>query len=91
MEKNEKTNHFSKTKAGLNVMTLGIYYETLMRYVGEANSVVAVSSTFGSSRIDPQTSTRKNVLIPDHLDLICKVTISKFSTNLVLPQHIFFL
>jgi len=59
-------------KSGLNVMTLGIVYEAVMRWVGCANSVIAMGSVFVDKRTDPDTNTLKNVLIPDHLDVACR-------------------
>jgi hypothetical protein len=46
--KNQKRKH----AAGLNVMAMGIYYEALMRWIGNANSVMAMSSTFVDKRKD---------------------------------------
>ncbi|MBN1558200.1 MAG: Gfo/Idh/MocA family oxidoreductase [Lentisphaerae bacterium] len=61
--------------SGNNMLTLGIWYEALMRWVGEAVTVSARAKTFVASRRDPRTGTDKPVQLPDHLavlaDLAC--------------------
>ncbi|KAF7597909.1 MAG: hypothetical protein CGU28_15875 [Candidatus Dactylopiibacterium carminicum] len=60
--------------SGLNVMSLGIWYETLMRWVGEARSVSARGRTFVTQRQDGDGRLR-SVRIPEHVvvlaDLAC--------------------
>jgi predicted dehydrogenase len=56
--------------SGFNVMGLGIWYEAIMRWVGEATRVVAMGKTFIKLRHDPQTGTTRPVRIPEHLDVI---------------------
>lgn len=53
--------------SGSNVMSLGIWYEALMRWIGEATSVAAKARTFVPSRRDAVTGAEKPVSIPDHL------------------------
>ena len=55
--------------SGLNVMTMGIWYEAMLRWVGEATSVVAKSKTFMPMRKDEQ-GRLMGVRIPDHIDII---------------------
>ncbi|MCX7005928.1 MAG: Gfo/Idh/MocA family oxidoreductase [Kiritimatiellaeota bacterium] len=55
--------------SGLNVMMLGIVYEMLMRWVGEATLVTALAKTFVKQRRDA-AGELKDVLIPDHLDVL---------------------
>ena len=55
--------------SGLNVMTMGIWYEAMLRWVGEATSVVAKGKTFMPMRNDEQGRLR-GVRIPDHIDII---------------------
>ena len=55
--------------SGLNVMTMGIWYEAMLRWVGEATSVVAKSKTFTPMRKDEQ-GRLMGVRIPDHIDII---------------------
>lgn len=53
--------------SGLNVMSLGIWYETVMRWVGEATEVIAMGQTVVKSRLDPESGQRRAISIPDHL------------------------
>ena len=55
--------------SGLNVMLLGIVYEMIMRWDGEAKLVTALAKTFVPQRRDAQGQLR-DVLIPDHLDVL---------------------
>ena len=55
--------------SGLNVMTMGIWYEAMLRWVGEATSVVAKGKTFTPMRIDEQ-GRLTGVRIPDHIDIL---------------------
>lgn len=61
--------------SGLNVMSLGIWYEALMRWIGEAINVFAKGKIFVTTRRDPQTGVEKAVKIPEHLvvlaDMAC--------------------
>jgi predicted dehydrogenase len=40
-------------KSGLNVLTLGIWYESVARWIGHARSLVAAARTFVARRPDP--------------------------------------
>lgn len=55
--------------SGLNVMMLGIVYEMLMRWVGEATLVTALAKTYVKQRRDA-AGQLQDVLIPDHLDVL---------------------
>jgi len=55
--------------SGNNVMTMGIWYENLMRWVGVASSVVAVGQTVVKHRRD-HTGRRVEMTIPDQVDII---------------------
>lgn len=61
--------------SGLNVMSLGIWCEALMRWIGEATSVAARGKVFVGTRRDPRTGTEKAVKVPEHLvvmaDMAC--------------------
>lgn len=54
---------------GLNVLTLGIWYEAIMRWVGEATSVMAMGTTWVRARRD-EDGNRVSVRVPEHLDVI---------------------
>lgn len=54
---------------GFNTMSMGIWYESLMRWVGEASSVFAAGRSFGKIRRDASGASR-TVQVPDHLDIV---------------------
>lgn len=56
--------------SGGNIMSLGIWYETLMRWVGEAQRVTALGKVFVATRMDPATGAPQDVHIPEHLDVL---------------------
>lgn len=58
--------------SGYNIMTMGIWYEALMRWVGPAANVIAMTKTVVNQRKDPDGRLRA-VSIPDHVDVICKM------------------
>lgn len=66
--------------SGLNVMSLGIWYETLMRWIGEASSVTAKGKIFCTERHDPQTGFRKLIKIPDHLVVLAEMSCGALAT-----------
>jgi predicted dehydrogenase len=59
-----------RSRSGLNVMALGIWYETVMRWAGVASQVVALGKVSVPERPDPETGQRVRVEIPDHLDVV---------------------
>jgi predicted dehydrogenase len=69
--------------SGLNVMSLGIWYETVMRWVGEANEVMAMGQTVVKSRIDPQSGQRRAIAIPDHLTVCAEMACGAQATFLL--------
>jgi predicted dehydrogenase len=56
--------------SGLNVMMLGIWYEAVMRWVGEAVRVMAMGKTYVKLRPASGNGERQAVLIPEHIDVI---------------------
>jgi predicted dehydrogenase len=56
--------------SGLNVMMLGIWYEAVMRWVGEAIQVMAMGKTFVKQRPSNEENRQQAILIPDHVDVI---------------------
>jgi len=56
--------------SGVNVMMLGIWYEAVMRWVGEAIRVMAMGKTFVKRRRTADETQQKAVLIPEHVDVI---------------------
>jgi predicted dehydrogenase len=55
--------------SGLNIMTMGIWYEAIIRWVGEATRVLANGKTFARMRKDTG-GTMRAVRVPEHLDVI---------------------
>jgi predicted dehydrogenase len=60
--------------SGYNAMFLGVLYECLMRWVGHATQVAAMSRTFIRTRKDSHGRPRP-VRVPDHLDVIAELEI----------------
>ena len=56
--------------SGLNRLTMGIWYETVMRWVGHARSVCASSKICVQKRKHPDTGELVAVEIPDHLNVL---------------------
>lgn len=59
--------------SGLNIMSMGIWYEALLRWVGEATSLVAMGKTFVKNRRDAQTGNLRATPIPEHVDIIAEM------------------
>jgi predicted dehydrogenase len=64
--------HWRQDRAlsGLNVMSLGIWYEAILRWVGEATRVMAMGKTYVKTRRDPESGFLQAVSVPEHLDVI---------------------
>ena len=58
--------------SGYNIMSMGIWYEALMRWVGPATRVNAMTQTWTKQRRDLSGSLR-TVSVPDHVDIICNM------------------
>jgi predicted dehydrogenase len=55
--------------SGYNTMTMGIWYEAIMRWVGEATRVTALSKTFVKMRRSQEGDLRA-VRVPEHIDVL---------------------
>jgi len=55
--------------SGVNTMSLGIWYEAVMRWVGHATRVTAMGKTFVTMRKD-EAGMLRAVRIPEHLDVV---------------------
>ncbi|RKU12130.1 hypothetical protein C6501_11500 [Candidatus Poribacteria bacterium] len=55
--------------SGMNIMSMGIWYEALMRWVGEATKIMAMGKTFVKMRPDADGVMRA-VRIPEHVDVV---------------------
>ena len=56
--------------SGLNMLTLGIVHETLMRWVPQPRRVVAQAQAFVPERFDPATGMRRRVGTPDSVQVL---------------------
>ena len=59
--------------SGMNVLQLGIWYESLVRWIGPALNVSAVGKTAVKLRYDPETEKERAVLIPDHIRAVAEM------------------
>ncbi len=59
--------------SGFNIMTMGILYEALLRWVGHATEVTAKGKTFVKMRKDSENGTMRPVRVPEHLDVIAEM------------------
>lgn len=55
--------------SGLNIMSLGIWYESVLHWVGEATRVTALGKTYITTRRD-ETGDLRAVRIPEHIDVL---------------------
>jgi predicted dehydrogenase len=56
--------------SGYNILAMGIWYEAMIRWVGRAAKVMAMTQVYVPHRRD-QGGKRVGVTIPDHVDIIC--------------------
>ena len=57
--------------SGYNALFLGVWYEALIRWIGPATEVFAMTSVTVNQRMDAQGLLRP-VTIPDHVDALCR-------------------
>ena len=83
--------------SGNNIMTMGIWYEAMMRWFGPAKTVQALGQTVVKHRLD-EDGRRRSTTIPDHIDIMMEMecggtmiytttTVSAFSRELDLSIH----
>lgn len=58
--------------SGYNIMRLGIWYEAMMRWLGPAESVTAITKIHVKSR-DDGTGGIRHITIPDHVEILCEM------------------
>lgn len=58
--------------SGNNIMTMGIWYEGIMRWLGPAESVTAINRVQVKHRQD-DTGTRRHITVPDHVEILCEM------------------
>ena len=62
----------SRDLSGNNIMTMGIWYEAMMRWVGPASTVTALAQQVVRHRAD-ERGCRVAMEIPDHVDILCRM------------------
>lgn len=58
--------------SGLNILVMGIWYEALMRWVGEAVEVMAMTQMNVTQRSTSEGA-MQTITIPDHVDILAKM------------------
>jgi predicted dehydrogenase len=58
--------------SGYNIMTMGIWYEALLRWVGPATKVSAMTKVVVNQRVSSEGDLT-SVTIPDHVDVLCEM------------------
>ena len=61
-----------RSVSGNNVMSMGIWYEAILRWLGPARSVQALGRSVVGHRLDGQ-GRRRAMSIPDHVEIICEM------------------
>ncbi len=66
--------HWRQDRAlsGFNIMNMGIMYEAMIRWVGPATRVMAMTQVNVPRRLDDDGNWQ-NVTIPDHVDILCEL------------------
>ena len=61
-----------RDRSGNNIMSMGIFNETVRRYAGHEVAVSAFGQTFVASRHDPETGEREPIDVPDSLGILAE-------------------
>jgi len=56
--------------SGMNIMSMGIWYECLSRWVGPARAVMARTRVAVPYRFDEERGERRSVEVPDHVEVL---------------------
>ena len=56
--------------SGMNIMSMGIWYECISRWVGPAKSIMARTRVAVPYRLDQERGERRAVEVPDHVEVI---------------------
>ena len=62
-----------RARSGLNIMSLGIWYEALLRWLGPAESVLATGAVLVRERRDPASGAVRALDIPDWLTVMARL------------------
>ena len=66
----------NRVLSGLNIMHMGIWYEAMMRWVGTASEVMAMTSVNVPMRKDDEGNLA-HIDVPDHIDVLCRMAIGR--------------
>lgn len=69
-ERPPRTWRRNRALSGNNIMTIGIWYEAVMRWVGPARTIHALFATHRPVGVDPDTQQEVVIDIPDHVEAI---------------------
>ena len=58
--------------SGYNILAMGIWYEAMMRRVGPASEVMAMTKVYTQIRLDEHGEPHV-VTVPDHVDILCEM------------------
>ena len=58
--------------SGYNILSMGIWYEAMIRWVGQATTVMAMTRVNVPYRRD-ESGNRVGVTVPDHADILCRL------------------
>ncbi|PKB66071.1 MAG: hypothetical protein BZY81_08340 [SAR202 cluster bacterium Io17-Chloro-G4] len=58
--------------SGYNILSMGIWYEAMIRWAGRATKVMAMTKVNATYRLD-DNGNRVGVTIPDHVDVLCEL------------------
>ena len=61
-----------RSVSGNNVMSMGIWYEAILRWLGPARSVQALGRSVVPHRLDAE-GRRRAMSIPDHVEVLCEM------------------
>ena len=56
--------------SGMNIMSMGIWYEAMRRWVGDPLRVFAQGKTFTKMRRDTETGVMRAIRVPEHIDVV---------------------
>ena len=56
--------------SGMNIMSMGIWYECISRWVGPATAVMARTRVAVPYRVDKETGERRSISVPDHVEVL---------------------
>ncbi len=56
--------------SGMNIMSMGIWYEAMRRWVGDPLRVFAQGKTFTRMRRDSATGVMRAIRVPEHIDIV---------------------